>query len=476
MKFLQTVLLLSFFVFSQAQTTPSQQPTNLTISAIKAYKANFSFQGVPNTSGYLVLVSQSPITSTPQNTIFYEVGDIIGNAKVLKADGTTISLMNGLRASTNYYLAVYAYNTQGAGIAYLTTNPLTNNFTTSSSNPGNYYANFNEQSPTMVSDLTNLIYPHIRQSYDLFDENVVEQVLQADTVGGEKVVFCEYSNQPYLYTGAFAPSGGGGWNVSGFSREHIFPRSWMQTNAVSGTFEHDDYHNLALANNNDVNEKRSNYPLGNVVSGANNIWFESKRGRDANNNIVYEVRDEFKGDVARAIFYMSVAYNGKSGSWAFNDLPSLGPNQNIDLLKEWHFQDLPDKLEIAKHEFIYDLQNNRNPFIDFPELVDCINFRTLTHSGECPIDSFLSINRNFSIENVKIYPNPSNQNVTIEIDENAKIISVEIVNSIGQKVHEVSKPMINNILIDTSKLKNGVYFVNIYTTEGLHVEKIIIEK
>lgn len=475
MKFLQTIFFTIFVTIIFSQTTPTQQPSNLNFTTIKSYRTNFSFSGVPGVSGYLTLLANNPVSATPVNGVFYETGDLLGNAKVLKSDALTIAQITSLRASTNYHMAIFAYNVSGSNIVYNTSNPLTGSFTSSGSNPGNYYNDFYEQSPTMVSDLTDIVFPHIRQEYGLFDENVVEQVLQSDTSVGEKVAYCEYSNEPYFYTGVFAPSPGG-WNNTPFSREHIFPRSWMKTNAVEGTNEHDDYHNLALVNNNQVNEPRSNYPMGNVVSNPANIWFESRRGRDENNNIVYEVRDEFKGNVARSIFYMVVAYNGKGGSWAFNDLPSLGPNQDVELLKEWHFQDLPDNLEIAKHEFIYDSQNNRNPFIDFPELVNCIDFRTLTLNGECPIDSlYNSVDNLYDKSKLKVFPNPATNFVIVESDSAQPLSSIYVYNLEGQLVYAVNDIHSSKIELELNHLSTGVYILSSVSKNGTNNHKIVLE-
>ena len=41
--------------------------------------------------------------------------------------------------------------------------------------------------------------------------------------------------------------------------------------------------------------------------------------------------------------------------------------------------DPPDAFEIARNEFIAVTQKNRNPFIDFPEWADRINFRSMTY-------------------------------------------------------------------------------------------------
>ncbi len=70
-----------------------------------------------------------------------------------------------------------------------------------------------------------------------------------------------------------------------------------------------------------------------------------------------EPRDDAKGNVARAIFYMHVEYG----------LPIVG---QVQVYKQWHQMDPPDADEIARNDKIADLQGTRNRFIDNPELVE----------------------------------------------------------------------------------------------------------
>lgn len=70
-----------------------------------------------------------------------------------------------------------------------------------------------------------------------------------------------------------------------------------------------------------------------------------------------EPRDEAKGNIARAIFYMHVEY----------DLPIVGL---VSMYKAWHRLDPPDAEEKARNGRIEALQGTRNRFIDDPSLVD----------------------------------------------------------------------------------------------------------
>ena len=81
--------------------------------------------------------------------------------------------------------------------------------------------------------------------------------------------------------------------------------------------------------------------------------------------------DLYKGDIARSYFYLSVAYMDE---WtccdeAATDKWNIKPWAESEL-REWHELDPVDDSEIARNEDIFtEWQHNRNPFIDYPDLV-----------------------------------------------------------------------------------------------------------
>ena len=70
-----------------------------------------------------------------------------------------------------------------------------------------------------------------------------------------------------------------------------------------------------------------------------------------------EPRDEAKGNIARAIFYMHIEYN----------LPIVG---QLQMYKKWHQMDPPDAEERARNDRIESLQGTRNRYIDDPGLAE----------------------------------------------------------------------------------------------------------
>lgn len=244
---------------------------------------------------------------------------------------------------------------------------------------GDYYETIDPENPTFVTDLHNLIENHTILSYDYFDENYVADFASSDPDNNPqttpRAVTCVYSGEAYEYQPPFA------WTT--FSREHTWCQSWMPDNSSSyGAFS--DYHHLYPTNQNKANVRRSNNPLGNVEN-VTYQYLEGKVGTNADGRIVYQPRDSHKGDAARALFYMSVCYNGKEGKdWTFNYLKANvldASYQSVETLLQWSQMDPPDDWERASNEYIYSIQNNRNPFVDHPEWVNYIDFNDLSYTG-----------------------------------------------------------------------------------------------
>ncbi len=69
-------------------------------------------------------------------------------------------------------------------------------------------------------------------------------------------------------------------------------------------------------------------------------------------------RQEIRGEIARAWFYISFQYEISI------------PDDIEDKLRKWHLSDPPSPMEEERNSLIEDAQGNRNPFIDHPALVE----------------------------------------------------------------------------------------------------------
>jgi hypothetical protein len=193
-------------------------------------------------------------------------------------------------------------------------------------------------------------------------------------------VECQYSLDPYYY-----PSGFQYWNgqtTAELSREHSFPQSWMPTYFEAGFDDSDevsDLHNLFPVNQEECNAVRSNYPYGEVVN-ASSTYLETQYGANNLNQTVYEPRDAFKGNAARGIMYQATKHFTSTENFSLPEQISIiiPYGQNEYLLKQWHFNDAPDNLEIARNEYIETEQGNRNPYIDEPSYACHVRLQNMT--------------------------------------------------------------------------------------------------
>ncbi|MGO4890832.1 ExeM/NucH family extracellular endonuclease [Flavobacterium sp. W21_SRS_FM6] len=162
-------------------------------------------------------------------------------------------------------------------------------------------------------------------------------------------------------------SGAASSNPDNWNREHSWPNSH---GFASQSFEaYNDIHHLR-ATDISVNSSRSNLDFDNSDS----PLAESPSSRIDSNS--FEPRDDIKGDVARMMFYLDTRYEG-SGSDNTPDLvlvnrvtssgePNLG---KLCTLIAWNSADPVDASEQRRNDRIYELQGNRNPFIDNPAWV-----------------------------------------------------------------------------------------------------------
>ncbi|MES2380113.1 MAG: endonuclease [Bacteroidota bacterium] len=368
-------------------TEPLFKPVSVTFSNITAYGLNvvLADTATASTENYIVLRKRNgTITEVPVDGQTYQKGDYIGAAQVAYIGQVGSFKPTYILANNNYTFAAFAFNGPSTYENYLTSNFTSSSVQSLAGNAGSYYSSINTSAPTFIADLSAKVNPHDTIFYSNYITTVINNFLTRDTIQGKKVVNCVYTGIAYVYNEPFV------WNASNstgiLTREHTRAQSTMPSNTAAQNPswprspsnlelpEYNDQHNLFPADQINANGVRSNYPFGECVTvTSTSPTGKGKLGKDANNNTIYEPKDEQKGDLARALFYMSVCYNGINGNnW------SLPSNQGLAVLLKWHQQDPPSEEEIARHEYIASVQHNRNPFIDNPSWANLIDFKTMT--------------------------------------------------------------------------------------------------
>ena len=440
-------------------TEPNSNPTNLNFSNIQAYTLSGAYTAGSNTEKYLVLWSKgAPVSGTPTDANTYLRGDIIGNSKVAYLGAGTSFIPRGVRANQNYYFAVYAFNGPAGFENYKTTSPATGNCTSTGLNIGSYYSGISTGSSTFIADLSALIGPHNFVSYFNYKQTVMNQFEVRDTTGGQSFVTCSYTGENKVFNDPFD------WTATGYSREHTYCHSWMPTFPCDNPEqdEYTDQHNLYPTNFANANAYRSNLPL-NEITG--NVLFSFLEGSVGYNGsqMVYEPKAAQKGNSARSIFYMATAYNGQNNlNWATPN------NQDQEILKTWHFSDLPDSYEIARQEYIYSVQDNRNPYIDSINYACHVNFSNMTYNA-CQAGLQEQLENNFSV-----FPVPSNNKVYAQVN-GTNITDFTVTDLLGRVVVKNKFVNLPVLEIDGQNLKSGKYLIEVTTEFGKTKGSFIIE-
>ena len=143
-----------------------------------------------------------------------------------------------------------------------------------------------------------------------------------------------------------------------FNIEHVIPQSWFKKrHPMVG-----DLHHLFTCEQ-DCNSFRSNIPYYDFDNYEPGVYKEIIRNscgkRDGQEKFEPE---NGKGEIARATLYFLLRYPHEI-------LPEKQPSLDVHLYKRWHNEHPVTLHEKHRNWAIYKLQGNRNPYIDFPELV-----------------------------------------------------------------------------------------------------------
>lgn len=250
--------------------------------------------------------------------------------------------------------------------------------------------------------------------------------------------------------------------VGKWNREHIYCQSrgnfgdWYDTSATG-------INNYVLSNAGDIAAGLSDAHHLRAADGQEN----SSRG-NRNYGVDYNGPTgnpgSWKGDVARALFYMAVRYNGLNvvnGNPVDNTIGQIG---DLTTLLSWNQQDTSDDFEMNRNNYIYTWQMNRNPFIDYPSLV---NYVFGANYGQPWFSSLATTEINF--DKIVLYPNPVNDYLSI-IGLNTKG-TLELFNTLGEKVFQSDIENQHQINLN---LQSGIYFAKISSENKNFTKKIII--
>lgn len=223
-----------------------------------------------------------------------------------------------------------------------------------------------------------------------------------------------------------------------FDKEHIWAQSLGNFGRTGGAGS--DFHALWPSDTKGNQQAHSNYNFGIPTSGIVEYLSDKDTyvGRNGNipggQNKVFEPLDQYKGDIARAMFYMPARYyvyedtlhpkltlvNGSPA--AVTASPSQpGLAGNLQTLLEWNKLDPVDEMEILRNNLLHNnYQGNRNPFIDHPEWADIAYDTSYTGSGATVAAGTSSVGDN------PAWQTPDKLLTSISLDTTSAITSFEV--------------------------------------------------
>ena len=232
--------------------------------------------------------------------------------------------------------------------------------------PAGYYNSLDGKSGQALKDaISNLAKQHTVLNYYSLWNYFPETDCRLDD---HRIVWDMYSDKTYYFG-----------HTSGMNREHSLPKSWWGGyNETQGYAAYTDINHL-YPSDGEPNMAKSNYPLGEVSTPYYNNGVTKvgapKTGQGGGCSSVFEPDDRYKGDFARTYFYMACAYQDYTWKYTYqvsnNNWKTLN-EWSADLLCRWARADAVSDKELYRNDAVQHCQNNRNPFIDFPELFEYI--------------------------------------------------------------------------------------------------------
>jgi endonuclease I len=340
--------------------------------------------------------------------------------------------------------------------------------------PQNYYQQANNLSDDQLKEAlhqiisNHVVFPYTSNSTDTWD--IIQESDQDPNNSDNMLLIYTGRSQDKGYrdgSGNYSDyENGNGTQNNSWNREHIWPKSHGFPDEDDNAYT--DVHNLKPCDRS-VNASR----------GTKDFDFGGNQHVEAsdclNDSDSWEPADHVKGDIARILFYMVIRYDPgfdhENNEFDLELVDYTTPNNNdptlgkLSSLIDWHTSDPVDDFEINRNEIIFGYQQNRNPFIDHPNLV---NYLWGDNVG-------LDWNESLSvyeaeIDETIIFPNPSSGIISFNNDMQNEVI--EIFNLNGQNIY--------NKLIDSSNsvklnLPSGTYFLRSNTKSGVFNSKIIIK-
>lgn len=214
---------------------------------------------------------------------------------------------------------------------------------------GRYSKSYYTQTENLTEEaLKTALKNRTGQGYNSLSYDAARGVMYSSLDNKNDSVTCVYTLRKAKFNST------SGASANNFNCEHTFPQGFFSQSLPMRSDMHHLYSTDDAANN-----SRGNLPFGIAVPPlvATSVNAPSKNGGGK-----YEPQDGHKGNCARAMMYFVLRYQDYSNFFA--------PQEQI--LRNWHSSFPPKPADTLRNAKVFVQQNNRNPFVDYPQFADRI--------------------------------------------------------------------------------------------------------
>ena len=352
--------------------------------------------------------------------------------------------------------------------------------------PAGYYDSADATTPaTLRATVHDIIDGHTKIPYTSSSTDTwnVLELADEDPYNSSRILDV-YQNRTFTKHGA---------GNNDYNREHTWPNSLGFPDDGSSNLPYTDCHHLFLCDI-DYNGARGNLYYDDCVSGCTSYtadFYDGESGVNRRDGDSWGTWAGRKGDVARAMFYMDVRYEGDAGAepdLILTDNASLiqtsgGNNASVaymgllETLLEWHFDDPVDDKERDRNDAVQIYQGNRNPFIDHPEWVAYIfdGGTVAVADAATPRPAIAGI-----------HPNPFNPSTIVSFTLDAPaFVRLDVFSATGRHV----SALLGEYRVagayrvawygrhdDGARAAGGVYFMRLQSGPDVDVRKVVLLK
>jgi endonuclease I len=238
-------------------------------------------------------------------------------------------------------------------------------------------------------------------NYQSFSYDVARDKMYASIDNRNDSVTCVYTNRKAKFNTR------SGASSNNFNCEHTFPQGFFNQDVPMRS----DIHHL-FSTDDAANNSRGNLPFGTATAPFVQVAVNAP---SKNGGGKYEPQDSHKGNCARAMMYFVLRYQDYTNFYASQDT----------VLRRWHRTFGPNRKDSLRNELVFGQQNNRNPFIDYPQFESRIRSLTALSTSDSTIrlavsDDTLLVSEGYGGTLMPgdffyvVFSNPGNKAVTVQ--------------------------------------------------------------